>query len=198
MTPDQLIAFEKEIAADFEAGKIAAPVHLAGGNEQQLIDIFKDIKHEDWICCSWRSHLHCLLKGIPPQQLKDAIYAGRSIALCFPEHRILSSAIVGGICPIATGLGWAIKERGGTERVHCFIGDMTERTGIYHECASYCYGHDLPVQFYVENNGKSVCTDTGKVWGRGSAMVEVVHVQAREYDYDLTWPHVGTGTWVKF
>lgn len=193
MTPDQLIAFEKDIAAEFEAGQIKAPVHLAGGNEQDLIDIFRGIRHDDWVICAWRSHYHCLLKGVPPQQLRDAIHAGRSIALCFPEHRILSSAIVGGICPIATGLGWVIKERGGKEKVHMFIGDMTARTGIYHECIQYCVGHDLPVQVYIEDNGKSVCTDTRKAWGDSIG----THVPF-SYSYDLTWPHVGTGIWVRF
>ena len=43
MTPADLIAFENDIANDFNAGKIKAPVHLAGGNEQQLIDIFAGI-----------------------------------------------------------------------------------------------------------------------------------------------------------
>jgi TPP-dependent pyruvate/acetoin dehydrogenase alpha subunit len=195
MTPADLIAFEKEIAAEFEAGQIKAPVHLAGGNEQILIDIFKDIRPDDWVLCAWRSHYHCLLKGVPPADLKAAIHAGRSIALCFPEHRILSSAIVGGICPIATGLGWAIKERGGKERVHMFVGDMTAHTGIYHECWQYCFGHDLPVTLWTESNGKSVCTDTEEVWGKWETFA---NRSSRNYTYELTRPHVGTGKWVRF
>lgn len=196
MTRDDLIAFENDIAADFNAGKIKSPVHLAGGNEAQLIEIFEGIGPNDWVLCAWRSHYHCLLKGVPPEKLKAAIHAGRSIALCFPEHRVLSSAIVGGICPIATGLGWAIKERGGKERVHVFVGDMTERTGIYHECVRYCVGHRLSVQFYVEDNGKSVCTDTEEVWGAEPVYERTVPVE--RYGYSLTWPHVGTGQWVRF
>lgn len=196
LSADELLAFEADIAAEFEAGKIKAPVHLAGGNEAQLIEIFRDIKPEDWVLCSWRSHYHCLLKGVPPAELKAAIMAGRSIALCFPEHKILSSAIVGGICPIATGLGWAIKERGGNERVHVFVGDMTARAGIYHECIQYCVGHGLPVTFHIEDNGKSVCTKTDEAWGnkrwydRGC--------EERSYSYELSRPHVGTGKWVRF
>lgn len=196
MIAEALVAFEAEIAADFNAGLIKAPVHLAGGNEQQLIDIFARIKPEDWVLCAWRAHYHCLLKGVPPSALKAAIHAGRSIALCFPEHRILSSAIVGGICPIATGLGWALKERGAKERVHCFIGDMTARTGIYHECIQYCSGHGLPVTFHIEDNGKSVCTDTAASWGNKRWYNRGCEV--RQYGYQLEWPHVGTGQWVRF
>src|SRR5438874_12456045 len=129
LTAAELITFEQEVVADFDAGKIKSPVHLAGGNEAQLIDIFANIAADDWVLTQWRSHYHCLLKGVPPDELKAAIHAGRSIALCFPQYRILSSAIVGGICPIATGLGWAIKDRKGTEVVHAFVGDMTAETG---------------------------------------------------------------------
>lgn len=193
MTPQELIEFEVEIAADFEAGHIKAPVHFAGGNEQQLIDEFKSIALDDWVLCSWRSHYHCLLKGVPRDQVKAAILKGRSIALCFPEYRILSSAIVGGIGPIATGLGWAIKEGGCAETVHCFIGDMAAETGIIHESVKYCGRHDLPVRWIVEDNEKSVCTDTRDVWGRAQWQDSVA-----SYQYELTWPHVGTGHWVRF
>ncbi len=192
MRVEDLIAFEDDIAAEFNAGKIKAPVHLAGGNEQQLIEIFKNIGADDWVLCSWRSHYHCLLKGVPPAELKQAIMDGRSIALCFPEHKVLSSAIVGGICPIAMGLGWAIKERGGKERVHVFVGDMTAMTGIMRECLRYCGGHELPVQFYVEDNGLSVCTTTKHAWGDWN------EEWIKFYEYDLTRAHVGTGKWVRF
>ena len=195
MQADDLLAFEADIAAEFDAGRIKAPVHLAGGNEQQLIDIFKGIAKDDWVLCSWRSHYHCLLKGVPPAELKQAIMNGRSIALCFPEHKVLSSAIVGGICPIATGLGWAIKERGGKERVHCFIGDMTGRTGIARETAEYACSHELPVTFYVEDNDKSVCTDTAEVWA-GHTSWDMHCMES--YEYEMTRPHVGTGKFIKF
>lgn len=196
MTPADLIAFENDIAAEFDAGRIRAPVHLAGGNEQHLIDIFRNIKPEDYVCSQWRSHYHCLLKGVPPAQLKQAILAGRSIALCFPEYKILSSAIVGGICPIATGLGWAIKERGGKERVHVFVGDMTARTGIFHECLQYAIGHGLPIKFWTEDNQKSVCTDTCETWGRGGHIS--LPTRNNAYLYEMTRPHVGIGKFVRF
>ena len=37
MTPEDLIAFETEIADIFNTGKIRAPVHLYYGNETQMI-----------------------------------------------------------------------------------------------------------------------------------------------------------------
>jgi pyruvate dehydrogenase E1 component alpha subunit len=193
-TKDQLIAFEDEIAVLFNAGKIKAPVHLAGGNEEQLIDYFGRVEPNDWVLCSWRSHYHCLLAGVPPDEVRAECLAGRSIALCFPSYRVLSSAIVGGICPIAVGLGWAIKQRGERGRVHVFVGDMTKETGIYHECAKYAARHLLPVEWVIEDNTKSVCSDTQSTWGRELRN----HPSERPYKYDLTRPHVGTGTWVAF
>ena len=70
MNKEKLIKFEEEIAELFNSGKIKAPVHLYHGNENQIIDIFKKIKPEDWVFCSWRSHYQCLLKGVPEKEIK--------------------------------------------------------------------------------------------------------------------------------
>jgi len=39
-----LINFEKDIKKIYETGKIRAPIHLSGNNEDILIKIFKKIK----------------------------------------------------------------------------------------------------------------------------------------------------------
>ena len=110
-TPEKLIEFENDIAAEFNAAKIKAPVHLYNGNEEEIIEVFKkhQIGKDDWVLNSWRSHYQCLLKGVPPDELKAAIMAGRSISLCFKEHRVLCSAIVTGVLPIALGI--ALKNK---------------------------------------------------------------------------------------
>ena len=72
-TKDQLIAFENEVAARFNAGKIRAPVHLYWGNEENIIRTLAGVRPQDWIFCSWRSHYQCLLKGVPEQQVMDEI-----------------------------------------------------------------------------------------------------------------------------
>ena len=185
-----MVAFEDDIAAEFAAGNIKAPVHLSGGNELELFEIFKAIAPEDYIFCTWRSHFHCLLKGVPPAEVKAAIMAGRSIALCFPEYRILSSAIVGGICPIAMGMAWSIKHRGGEEEVWAFVGDMAAETGIFHECQKYALNFNLPINFVIEDNdigGSHVATS--EVWGNHRLPWRFDD----HYDYKLTRPFVGVG-----
>ena len=105
----ELISFEDSIAELYNQGKIRSPVHLYNGNEDFLINIFKEITQQDWVFCSWRSHYQCLLKGVEPEILRSAIIQGRYIAICFPEKRIFSSAIVGGQIPIALGVALEIK-----------------------------------------------------------------------------------------
>lgn len=198
LSASDLLAFEADIAAEFEAGNIRAPIHLAGGNEEPLLRIFKDVQPHDWILCGWRSHYHCLLKGVPPEKVKAAIMAGHSVSLCFPEHNVLSSGIVGGTAPIALGLAWSLKRREAQghnyeSRVWVFIGDMTAESGIVHECMKYAAGHKLPVRWVVENNGVSVCTPTKASWG-----TEFGRPDQTRYGYQMGRPHSGTGQWVRF
>ena len=198
MTKDELIAFEADIAAEFNAGHIKAPIHLDGNNEDQLIRIFETIDRSDWVLGSWRMHYKCLLHGVPPVLLKAEIMAGRSIALCFPEYRIISSAIVAGTLPIAMGIAWWLKRERRPEHVHAFLGDMTALTGQFHECRFYAFQHELPIRWIVESNGKSVCTPTFDVWGMEGAGEDFASSRVEYFTYELPWPHSGAGVRVQF
>jgi pyruvate dehydrogenase E1 component alpha subunit len=199
MTAEQLIAFEDDVAERFNTGKIRAPVHLYSGNEAQMIEVFKGIGRNDWVFCSWRSHYQCLLKGVPPAAVMDEIVAGRSISLCFPEQRIYSSAIVGGVLPIAVGAAMAIQRTGEDARVHCFLGEMTAETGIAHESIKYSRNHKLPIRFIVEDNAKSVCTDTRTAWNQDKLSFENQRDEyIHYYRYETRYPHAGAGVRVQF
>ena len=195
MNKADLIAFEKEIADRFERGEIRGPVHLSGGNEDQLIEIFQQIKPTDWVFSTWRSHYHALLHGVPPEKVMSEIMAGRSMSLMFPEHNLFTSAIVGGILPIAVGVAYALKDI--DQHVWCFIGDMTACSGIFQESVNYAYTHKLPIQFIIENNGLSCNTPTDEtitIWE--SIGYEYHDWPVIKYDYKRTFPHVGIGKWV--
>jgi len=208
-TAKELIEFEEDIAKEYEAGKIKAPVHLRNGNEQQLVDIFNQlqISNEDYIYSTWASHLHALLKGIPSDKVRNDILEGRSITLHYPEHNFFSSAIVGGISPIAVGTALALKMSEKNSRVYCFLGDMAFRTGISHESIVYSISNDLPITFVVEDNGKSVGTPTEECWGKipTKTMFEVYDNLSSQtktsilyYKYEMSYPHSGTGVFVEF
>ena len=197
MNAVELIKFEENVAKIFNQAKIKAPIHLHGGNEDELIKIFQIIKEEDWVFSSWRSHYHCLLKGVPPEIVKKDILSGKSITLLYPEFKIYTSAIVAGIIPIALGTALGIKKRKLNEKVYLFLGDMTSETGSAYEAHKYALNFDLPIVFVIENNMKSVCTDTLKCWGQ-----EKLYMKGKEkvisYDYELPWPHAGAGVRVQF
>ena len=198
MTKQELIDFENDIAECFNRGEIKSPVHLSSNNEDQLIEVFKTVAPRDWICCSWRSHYHCLLKGVPPDRLKYEIMMGRSISLCFPEYRIISSAIVGGIIPIAVGIAMGMKRAGDPAKVHVFVGDMTAATGIAYECSNYAAHHMLNMRYVIEDNGLSVCTPTAAAWGRSMPAMLDGALEVARYGYASKWPHAGAGKRIQF
>jgi len=188
-----LIAFELEVKREFEAGHILGPVHLAGGNEGQLIDIFKKVGKKDWICATYRSHYHALLHGIPRSEVMAEIMAGRSMNLSFPGHRFLTSAIVGGILPIAVGIALGLKVSGSKEHVWCFVGDMAASIGAFYEANTYAMRNDLPITFVIEDNGLSCDSPTEACWGQ-----QPIRDKTLRYFYERGYPHVGTGTYVSF
>lgn len=199
MTKEELIAFEKEVAARYEAGEIKAPVHLSGGNEDQLIEIFKDIKRTDLVLSTWRSHYHALLHGIEPQEVMRQILAGKSMSINSIDPWFYASSIAGGILPIAVGLGAGIARSGGPQHVWCFVGDMAAHMGIFAESTRYAHNFELPVTFVVEDNLKSVQTTTKEVWNTTTwAIFRKLPPNAVWYLYGLTWPHHGTGKWIPF
>jgi len=197
-TKQELIDFETEIADVFNSGEIKAPIHLYNGNENDLISIFEMIKDDDWVFCSWRSHYQCLMKGVPPSLLKKDIKEGKSITLCYPEYKIYSSAIVTGIIPIATGLALDLKRKKSESKVWCFVGDMTSETGTFFENWKYSVNFDLPITFIIEDNNKSVCTDTRKTWNCEKLFFEDEKNKIIYYKYESIYPHAGAGKRIQF
>jgi pyruvate dehydrogenase E1 component alpha subunit len=198
-TKESLQDFESSIAESFNSGVIRAPIHLSHGNEEHLIDIFKKIREQDFIFCSWRSHYQCLLKGVPVDLVRKEIMAGRSIALCFPEFKFYSTAIVGGQIPIATGVALTIKRQNLGSHVWCFLGDMTSETGIAQTSIRYAEKYDLPITYVIEDNGISVLTDTRKVWNTKTLRYEEFNnPKIISYKYTSKYPHAGAGVRVQF
>ena len=197
-TKEELINFESKVASAFNQAKIKAPIHLHGNNENQLIEIFKKINSEDWVFSSWRSHYHCLLKGVPEDKLFKDIKDGKSITLIYPEFKIYTSAIVGGIIPIALGTALGIKKKNiKNSFVYLFMGGMTSETGRAAEAVKYANGQNLPIKFIIEINHKSVCTDTLPTWGLQDYSLKG-YPNVQFYEYDLPWPHAGAGKRVQF
>ncbi len=202
LTKEEIIAFEQEIAEIFATGAIRAPVHLRAGREDALIKIFKDfnINDDDYIFGFWDSHELALLKGVPKEELKQAIVEGKSISLSFPKYKVLCSGIVGSLMGTATGVAWSLKKQGRPGRAFLFCGDMSAETGIFHEAVKYAYNFDLPAIFVVGDNGVSVMTNTRETWGspdpwfKGTPYVKNIVY----FKYTNGYPHSGLGKLIKF
>jgi TPP-dependent pyruvate/acetoin dehydrogenase alpha subunit len=194
MNKQDLIDFEKRVKKVYEDGEIKAPIHLSGNNEDQLIKIFKNIDKDDWVFSTWRNHYHALLHGFDPEELFNLIKEGKSMGINSVKHKFYSSSIVGGSIPIALGLAQSIKLKKDTNKVWCFIGDMTFETGVFHECYKFSRNFQLPIEFVVEDNNMSTNSPTDKTWGKKSKIPEDVYY----YEYERKYPHHGTGTWVLF
>jgi len=185
-----LIAFESKMAKLYEDGEIKAPIHLAGGNEDELINLFKHIKKGDWIFSTWRNHYHWLLSGRDPDELERQIVDGHSMHVF--DDKFFTSAIVGGIPSIAVGVAWALKKKRSKHQVFCFVGCMGSRCGITMESINYATGHDLPIMFVIEDNDLSVRTCTSESWGKCKMN------RTLSYKYKRKYPHAGTGVFVLF
>ena len=194
LSKNDLISFEEKIKNIYEKGKIKAPIHLSGNNEDILIRIFKKIKNHDWVFSTWRNHYHALLKKIPQNWLQKEIIAGRSMGINNIKYKFYSSSIVGGIIPIALGVAKSIKIKKQKNKVWVFIGDMTFETGIFHESFKYAKNHKLPIKFIIEDNNMSTNTPTDKVWIKKSIPPKDVIY----YKYKRKYPHHGTGGWILF
>jgi TPP-dependent pyruvate/acetoin dehydrogenase alpha subunit len=163
-----------------------------------------DVKN-DWICCTWRNHYQALLKGIPPELIKERIMAGKSMVMNLPEYKFICSSIVGGIPSIATGLALAAKLKGTDEHVWCWTGDMSAETGAWTEAFKYARAQNLPITFVVEDNELSVLTPTHLMWGEEKWYLPAVkrnwyesqHLIYYKYKNDK-YPHAGAGVRVQF
>lgn len=205
----QLIDFEEWCKRTYLDGKLRSPLHLSGGNEEELIAIFKHIKPNDWVFTTYRSHYHALLKGVSPFWLKSWVLDNKSIHVMNKEHKIFTTAIVGGQLSPALGVALGIKMNASSLKydkekingiitmkiphVWCFCGDMTAETGTFHEVTKYARRHDLPITFIVEDNGLSTDTPTQEVWGEKDGGPNIWR-----YKYKRVYPHYGVGKFVAF
>lgn len=202
-TKAELIAFEARVRDEFAAGKLPFLIHLSGGNEDQLIDLFGEARPGDWFFSTHRSHYHYLLAGGAEEKLMGMIRAGRSMFVFDRARNFFTSSILGGCCAIAAGVAWAIAQDFHAEGsqspandpdacplVWCFVGDGAEENGHFYEAVLFVHAHHLPCRFIIEDNGFSVDTP---IADRTKGMRIAWPPCVRRIRYDRTYPHAGPG-----
>lgn len=189
MQKQDLINFSDLIAKEYLDRNLRVTFHLSGGNEDKLLDIFKDIKEGDYVLSTHRNHYHALLHGIPADDLAQRVIDGRSMYIFDRKKNFFTSCIIGGTCAIAAGIAWALKRKGSTQKVWCFIGDGTEDSGHFYEAARYVEGHDLPCTFIIEDNNMAVGATKKDRWG-ANASTYFSPSCVKRYSYTPTRQHI--------
>lgn len=190
-TPEGLIGFVNKMAEHHDAGRLPFAIHLPGGNEEQLIDIFSNIDENDYVLSTHRNWYHALLHGLDPDEVENKILNGRSMFMFDRSKNFYVSAIIGGTPGIAVGIAWALKRKNSKQKVWCFIGDGIEDTGHFAEAVRYVDGFDLPCVFVIEDDGMAVETSKKHRWGTDKDLDWPPCVV--RYHYSKTRPHIRTG-----
>lgn len=192
-TAKELIAFEKRIVDLFEEGRLPYLIHLSGGNEEKLINIFNDVSTGDYVFSNHRSHYHYLLAGGSEERLEKEILAGNSMFIFDNKINFLTSSILAGTAAIAAGVALSLKMEGKNNKVWCFLGDGAEEEGHFYEAVRFVSDNDLPCKFIIEDNNRSV--DTVKEQRRGVGYKNQTWPKCVfRYHYKITYPHAGTGS----
>lgn len=197
ITKKELIDFETKIADIFDEGKLPYLIHYSGGNEDQLIEIFKEINEGDYIFSTHRNHYHYLLAGGIPDDLEKKIMSGKSMFVFNRKLNFFSSSIVAATPSVAAGVALALKRKGSEQCVWCFVGDGAEDEGHFYEAVRYVDGWNLPCTFIIEDNDRSVNATKHERYGNP---ISVWPDCVKRYRYFPTYPHGGNGRnkWIKF
>jgi len=154
--------FEERTAEAYALGKIGGFCHLYIGQEAVSTGTISVLRPDDYIITTYRDHGQALARGITPRAVMSELFGridgcsrgkGGSMHLFDRNLNFLGGhAIVGAHVPIATGVGFAIKYRGGDQVCICFMGEAAVNTGAFHEALNMAGLWKLPVVYIIENN----------------------------------------------
>lgn len=183
--------FETKVAEMYQKGKLGGFCHLYTGEEAVAVGALWPLRTDDYVLGSYRDHVYLLVRGTEPRFVMAELY-GHSDGICkglggsmhmFDAERNFFGgyAIVAGECPIAVGLGMAIKYRKTDQVVVCFFGDGATNQGAYHEALNMAGLYQLPIVFVCENNRYAIGTSLE----RSSADRDLAH-KASIYGMETT------------
>ena len=154
--------FEERCAEAYALGKIGGFCHLYIGQEAVSTGTLSVIRPDDYIITTYRDHGQALARGISPRAVMAELFGrvtgcargkGGSMHIFDRNANFLGGhGIVGAHVPLATGVGFAIKYRGGDQVCVCFMGESVVNTGAFHEALNMAGLWKLPVVYIIENN----------------------------------------------
>jgi pyruvate dehydrogenase E1 component alpha subunit len=184
--------FETRVAEQYMKGRIGGFCHLYSGEEAVALGALWCLRKDDCVIGSYRDHAYYILRGGDPKKAMAELFGhadgcckgkGGSMHLFDPDISFFGGyAIVGGMCPIAVGLGLAIQHKGEDRVVLCFFGDGATNQGAYHEALNMASLYKLPVIWVCENNQYAIGTSVG----RSSAQESMARKAKSAYDLPVS------------
>ena len=154
--------FEERCAEAYALGKIGGFCHLYIGQEATGTGAISVLRPDDYVITTYRDHGQALARGMSPRAIMaelfgkiDGVVRGKGGSMHLFDRNVNflgGHGIVGGHVPIATGVGFAIKYRGGDQVCLCFMGESVVNTGAFHEALNMAALWKLPVIYVIENN----------------------------------------------
>ncbi|HUF26880.1 MAG TPA: pyruvate dehydrogenase (acetyl-transferring) E1 component subunit alpha [Gemmatimonadaceae bacterium] len=179
--------FEERTAEAYALGKIGGFCHLYIGQEAVSTGSISMLRDDDYVITTYRDHGQALVRGIPPRAIMAELFGridgcargkGGSMHLFDRNVNFLGGhGIVGAHLPLATGVGFAIKYRGGDQVCLCFMGEAAVNNGAFHESLNMAGLWKLPVIYVIENNRYGM----GTAIERASAINDIYR-RAEAYD----------------
>ena len=179
--------FEERCAEAYALGRIGGFCHLYIGQEAVGTGAIAALRDDDYIVTTYRDHGQALARGMSPRAIMAELFGrsdgcargkGGSMHLFDRSLNFLGGhGIVGGHVPLATGVGFAIKYRGGDQVCLCFMGESVVNTGAFHEALNMAALWKLPVVYLIENNRYGM----GTALERASSINDI-YMRAASYD----------------
>lgn len=185
--------FEERIRFYFQRHLMHGTTHLSIGQEAAQAGLALALDPKDWIVPTHRHHGHTICRGTDMRAMfsemwgaKDGICKGLggSMHMTDVAHRNLgSSAVVGSNIPLAMGVAEAEKQKGTGAIAVAIFGDGATSRGTVHECMNLASVWDIPLLFYLENNG----------YGMSASVKDAVatdEIARRAEGYRMPWARV--------
>lgn len=192
--------FEERCAEAYALGKVGGFCHLYIGQEAVSTGIMSALRDDDYVITTYRDHGQALARGVTARSVMAELFGrvdgcahgkGGSMHMFDRNVNFLGGhGIVGAHIPIATGVAFAIKYRGGDQVIACSLGEAAVNIGAFHEALNIAQLWHLPAVYIIENNRYGMGTaverasagrdviDRGAAYGMARAAVDGQDVYA--------------------
>jgi TPP-dependent pyruvate/acetoin dehydrogenase alpha subunit len=153
---------EEKIAELYAEQQMRCPTHLYTGQEAVSAGVCQNLRKTDYVFSSYRSHGSYIAKGGSIKELFAELYGketgcskgkgGSMHIACKRVNFMGTSALVGGIIPIAAGAAFSSSMKKSDRVSVVFFGDGATEEGVFHETLNFAALKKLPIVFVCENN----------------------------------------------